>query len=410
MNIIDIPKIYLYNEGGKPSGETEKGNRTKWTKAAEKSAAWAVMPGEGRPPAVGSPAMCLCRQLPAKAKIKKGQFVMRPYIMTLDTGTTNTRAILWDGQRRAVAQQKQAVGVRDTAIDGNNGRLKNAVKDCLEALLREACLTWEDVHCVIASGMITSNVGLVEVPHLVAPVGIDNLARGIVRVALPDVCPLPIWFIPGVKNSGGEITMENLETMDIMRGEEVESAAIIEQYEPGTPLLLVLPGSHTKFVSVDASGRITGCLTSIAGELLASITNDTILADAVGRRFVEADTYDREALLAGCRSAARVGLGRTCFSGRIMNQFITKDTAKVANFVLGAVLQSDMMAIRHSAALAVSPETTVVVAGKAPLQQAIVDILQADGTFADVRAYQPEGDMPLSALGAYAIARRGNIL
>ena len=299
--------------------------------------------------------------------------------------------------------------MRDTAIDGNNGRLKNAVKDCLEALLREACLTWEDVHCVIASGMLTSNVGLVEVPHLVAPVGIDNLARGIVRVALPDVCPLPIWFIPGVKNSGGEITMENLETMDIMRGEEVESAAIIEQYEPGTPLLLVLPGSHTKFVSVDASGRITGCLTSIAGELLASITNDTILADAVGRRFVEADTYDREALLAGCRSAARVGLGRTCFSGRIMNQFITKDTAKVANFVLGAVLQSDMMAIRHSAALAVSPETTVVVAGKAPLQQAIVDILQADGTFADVRAYQPEGDMPLSALGAYAIARRGHI-
>ena len=81
-----------------------------------------------------------------------------------------------------------------------------------------------------------------------------------------------------------------------------------------------------------------------------------------------------------------------------MNQFITKDTAKVANFVLGAVLQSDMMAIRHSAALAVSPETTVVVAGKAPLQQAIVDILQADGTFADVRAYQPEGDMPLSLM------------
>lgn len=48
-------------------------------------------------------------------------------------------------------------------------------------------------------------------------------------------------------------------------------------------MLFILPGSHNKFVSVDREGKITGCLTSISGELLASITNDTIIAKSVNR-------------------------------------------------------------------------------------------------------------------------------
>ena len=56
-------------------------------------------------------------------------------------------------------------------------------------------------------------------------------------------------------------------------------------------LILVLPGSHNKFVSVDREGKITGCLTSISGELLASITNDTIIAKSVNREFVSRDLF-----------------------------------------------------------------------------------------------------------------------
>lgn len=335
---------------------------------------------------------------------------MEQYIITLDTGTTNTRAILWDSSRRCAATEKAAVGVRDTAVDGGNARLKAAVKGCLEALLEKEGIDWGQVKRVIASGMITSNVGLVEIPHLVAPVGLDALAKGTAPVLLEDVCPLPIWFIPGVKNSGEVITMENLEAMDIMRGEEVESAAILEESPKGVPLLLVLPGSHTKFVSVNARGEITGCLTSINGELLSCITTGTIIADAVARRFVEEESYDREMLLAGFRSAERVGLGRTCFSARIMNQFVTKDPAKIANFILGATLQSDMTAIKNSSALCVSRETAVVVAGKNPLRRAILDILEHDGYFAGTREFVPQSEQPLSALGAYLIAERCNLL
>ena len=236
------------------------------------------------------------------------------YIITLDTGTTNTRVVLWDSKFRPAASAKSEVGVRNTAIDGSNRRLKAAVKECLERVLRDAGTSYDEVEAVIASGMITSNVGLVEIPHCVVPAGADDLAAAVQEVSLPDVCPIPIHFVPGVKNSGGPIGFGNFEAMDIMRGEEVESIALLEQYPRGKSYLLVLPGSHMKFVSVNTKGQITGCLTSISGELLASITNDTIIADAVGRQFVAPEDYDRSMVLLGCDTAAKSGVGRACFS------------------------------------------------------------------------------------------------
>lgn len=332
------------------------------------------------------------------------------YIITLDTGTTNTRVCLWDRAFQLAASAKAEVGVRNTAIDGDNRRLKAAVKDCLEQALQCAGAGYEDVALIIASGMITSNVGLVEIAHCVVPAGADELAAAVRRVELPEICPLPIHFIPGVKNAAGAVDFTNFEAMDIMRGEEVESVAMLAHYPQGRSYLLVLPGSHMKFVCVNTQGQITGCLTSISGELLASITNHTIIADAVGRQFAQAETYNREMVLLGYDTAARSGIGRACFSARILSQFATRDTAKLANYLLGVALQSDLVGIRHSSALQVSRETDVIVAGKDPLRQAMVDLLEHDAYFAHVHTYIPEDAHPLSAAGALIIAKKLGVL
>ena len=329
---------------------------------------------------------------------------MKNYIITLDTGTTNTRVILWDHDRNILARAKRDAGVRNTAIDGNNNRLKAAVKECLEKVLHAANLTFEDVRMIIASGMITSNVGLVEIPHCVAPVNVSQLAEAVKEVLIPEICPIPITFIPGIKNNVGDVNIDNFEAMDIMRGEEVESIAILEDFPPNKNYLLVLPGSHMKFVSIDKDGRILGCLTSISGELLASVTKDTIIADAVGRKFVDEKTYDREWVLLGYENAKSAGFGRACFSGRILNQFVTKDKTKIANYILGATLASDIQGIRHSTAILTDADTEVIVSGENSLTQAMIDILKHDGYFNKVEKYTPNNDVPLSALGAYKIA------
>ena len=156
---------------------------------------------------------------------------MKKHIITIDGGTTNTRCILWDDSKNKLFESKREVGVRNTAIDGNNLRLKSAVKECLDELLDKANISFNEVSLLIASGMITSDVGIIEVPHLIAPADLDLIANSTVSIELPEICPLPIHFIPGIKNNdGSEIDFSNYEAMDIMRGEEVESLAIINKF------------------------------------------------------------------------------------------------------------------------------------------------------------------------------------
>lgn len=332
------------------------------------------------------------------------------YIITVDAGTTNTRAILFDQNREMKAQESRPAGVRNTAIDGNNQKLRTAVRECLESLLAQENIGYDDISMIIASGMITSNVGLVEIPHLTAPAGIRELAAGVTPVLLEDVCPVPIHFIPGIKNTSAQITLGNYEAMDIMRGEETESIALINELPAGRRILLVLPGSHTKFVSVNESGQITGCLTTLTGELLSVVTENTIIADAVGHRYVSADGYDADLLLTGYQNAQKTGLGRACFSCRILSQFTAYSKEQLASYLLGAVLSSDVTSIRNSTALSVDPGCVVLVAGKEPLQRAICDVLRHDGFFSEVIAYAPSGSVPLSGAGALLIAHQRNLL
>ncbi len=329
----------------------------------------------------------------------------RGYVFTVDTGTTNTRVCLFDKNRQIIGTAKREVGVRNTAIDGNNQKLKAAVRDCLETLLSQAEISYDQVSRIIASGMITSNVGLAEIPHLTAPVSAQDLAHGIREILCEDVCPLPISFIPGIKNTDGtNITLDNYEQMDIMRGEEVESIAILHLLPKDKPYLLVLPGSHTKFVAVDKAGRITGCLTTISGELLNSVTNNTLLADSTGRQFVTPEGYDREMFLEGFKTERKCGIGRACFSGRILSLFGSLKKNQISNYVMGVCLASDLDAILHSDALKADKTMTVVISGKDPLRQALCDMLQSDGTFTNVETFEPDGNVPLSSMGACIVA------
>lgn len=335
---------------------------------------------------------------------------MQNYVITIDGGTTNTRCILWDKARRKMAEERRGVGVRNTAIDGNNQKLKNAVKESLESLLAAEHLKYNQIYRIIASGMITSDVGIVEIPHLTAPAGLEELARAVVPVKVEEICPLPIYFIPGIKNAIADISLDSYEAMDIMRGEEVESIAVIDRYFRGQPMLLVLPGSHNKFVSVNDKGMIDGCLTSISGEILASITNNTILAKSVGHKYVGEASYDRKWLLTGYQNARKTGLGRACFSGRILNLFVEKDTGKIANYILGATLEGDIEAILNSDAVKISKKTDIVVCGKNPLRQALIDILEFEGGFGKIHEFVSEKENTAAALGAYLVALKSNII
>lgn len=328
---------------------------------------------------------------------------MGKYTITLDSGTTNTRAVLWDQNRQAVAIATSQTGVRNTAIDGNNKKLQEAVRLCICKVLKKSRLEISDVDRIIASGMITSDIGLEEVPHVSAPADAEKLAGQMKDVLIKEVCSLPISFIPGIKNCENLITIDNYATMDIMRGEEVESIAIMEHFPKGSPYLLVLPGSHMKFVAINDKGEISGCLTTISGELLSAVTHNTVIADAVGHGFLEDGAYDQKMVLEGYRAAAKSGIGHACFLARILNRFVESDHQKIAGFVLGAVLQSDLMAVRQGLP-GVECDTPVIICGKYPFGKALMDLMQEEGYFRNILEFHPEPMAPLAALGAFIVA------
>lgn len=330
---------------------------------------------------------------------------MKKYIIAIDGGTTNTRASLWEDPGICVDIVKSETGVRITSIEGSNASLKAAVKSLLEQLLKNNGIGYSQVEGIYACGMITSREGLAELPHLTAPAGIDDFAQGLARVELPEICPLPICFVRGLKNrDGSSLTLPEIEQMDVMRGEETETLALLDLFGNESGTLFALPGSHTKFVSVDAQGKILGCLSSLAGELLSAVTLNTILAGAVGKQFAGAD-YNREMLLAGYRTARDTSFARAAFSTRMLQMFLPGSEQDRASFLLGAVLQGDVAAVKASRALGVTPDMEVVIAGKEPLASALKLLFEEDGYFRQVEIYYPAAEKPMSGYGLYRIAK-----
>ncbi|KAB7549465.1 2-dehydro-3-deoxygalactonokinase [Verminephrobacter eiseniae] len=324
-------------------------------------------------------------------------------ILTIDAGTTNTRSTLW---RNGIpsCQAERPVGVRDTAVTGDKSALQNGVRESIAEVLQQARIGIADLGLLLASGMITSNVGLFELAHLPVPAGLKELAAGMQQALLPQVCARPIWFVPGVRNPVADIGLHDCEAMDMMRGEEAETMGLIERLKIAAPALIVLPGSHTKFVLLDAQQRIANCVTTLSGELLQVITHDTIVADSLGSDF--ADRIEPEMLFAGARSARSLGLGRACFMVRTLGQFTRHDRNARANFLLGAVLGADLLTLEHSSALRLRPETRCIVAGKPTLRQAYSLLLANDDFFsAAVTTVSDDEQHSLAGFGAIRLAQ-----
>ena len=295
--------------------------------------------------------------------------------LVVDCGTTNLRVTLLNENKEKLDVVKAEGGVRHTSIDGHNGRLRTMLKESIDTVLSRNGYKAEDVEKCVASGMITSALGLMEIPHVPAPAGAAELRAKMRKKLFEDIAPFEIEFIPGVRNFAGPVDLDNFSGMDMMRGEEVEAVGLYKLVAPKGAAMFVLPGTHNKFVAMDAQGRMLGCMTSISGELLDAVTHHTIIAEAVGHSFVNVDEYDGEYAKAGARECAVSGLGRAAFAGRILSTLGGKDKAKLQSYLLGATLALDVQAMQSFVGDAENVEAYI--AGKAPIQQCFCDVMEA---------------------------------
>ena len=283
------------------------------------------------------------------------ELFMKKYV-TIDGGTTNTRASLVIGGD-IQSTVKIPIGAKKSI--GGNEELKNALKAALDKLLSEAGYSISDIDAILASGMITSEFGLVDLPHITAPAGIAELARNMESILVPEVAEIPINFVRGVKTVG------ELELTDMMRGEETELMGLRE--ESYGECVFVLPGSHSKLIYTDREGRITRFSTTLTGEMIAALSEGTILKDAVS---LSCEKLDTPSLDDGFLYARERGLNEALFKTRILKNLFGRGEEECYSFFLGAVLADEINTIISS------PATTVVIGGRAQIKKATAHLCQ----------------------------------
>jgi 2-dehydro-3-deoxygalactonokinase len=260
-------------------------------------------------------------------------------LICVDAGTTNTRVWLTIGDR-VIARAQTGVGVRDTARDGSPARLRNALRELIEQVRDGARDQAQSPECVVAAGMITSPLGLAEVPHVRAPAGLNELAASTERHSFPEITDLPILLIPGVRSGPPQCDQETVGTADVMRGEETLCLGLVALglLKPRSTLLNL--GSHWKAIKLDAEARIASSVTSMTGELIHTAQTETILAGSVPQ--TRPTTIDRTWLEAGMREQRSSGLARALFCVRLLELGRSGSPEQRLSFLVGAFLASDL--------------------------------------------------------------------
>lgn len=282
--------------------------------------------------------------------------------MVLDGGTTHTRMRLIRKNRKLIDEKKLSLGIRDVAIEGTKKRFIHELEKEMKAFLEKNDFSVSDVSAVVSSGMLTSNLGIYEVPHLIAPVTNESLAKGTVITKWEGFGDVPFMWIPGVRTEG-----EELDQKDVMRGEEVETLGLIQQRPLDGAGLMILPGSHTKYVGV-TEGTINYSYTTLGGEMMRAVEKETILANSIDDTLIE--EVDQSYLEAGFRAARDVGLLRSLFHIRLLHLEGQATANQRANYLAGAVVSEDVRVIEK-----MEKVEWIMVGGSNPLRSAFTHLL-----------------------------------
>ena len=220
-----------------------------------------------------------------------------PRLIALDWGTTSLRAYLLGDGGVVLDRRAEPSGLLQLPDRDFDAAYQRAVGDWLQ---RHPGLP------ALACGMVGSAQGWIEVTYVPIPAGIVEISRGLTSVP---GCELRI--VPGVARLG--------DSPNVMRGEETQVVgALAMRPELAERSLVVLPGTHSKWVSV-RDGRLQDFGTFMTGELFGVLRAHSILGRYAREHPDEAelstasDAFARGVLVS---RAGRQGLSPLLFSTR----------------------------------------------------------------------------------------------
>jgi len=263
--------------------------------------------------------------------------IRRAALIGIDWGTTSFRAYRIDAGGGVIETREAPAGILSVR-DGN-----------FEGVLTREIGAWlgagPDLP-VIASGMITSRQGWLEVPYCPCPAGDAAIAGALMRH--PDRTML--HFVPGLSLIGAD------GVPDVIRGEETQIVGEVGD-RPGRHLL-VLPGTHSKWALAE-DGVITWFATFMTGELFAVLSEHSIL----GRLMAGADDDDAAYGRGLAYARGSGGLLKRLFSARTLCLFGELPEREVASYLSGLLIGTELREALDSLEQPASGQEITVVGG-----------------------------------------------
>ena len=285
------------------------------------------------------------------------------YFSVIDCGTTNSRIYLLNNKFQIINKGNEKIGVRDTAISGSKEKLKHGLTKLFFKIVEDAGLDVKDIKFVIASGMITSEIGLLEIPHLWAPVGVSDLANNLKVVQDPEIFPLeiPLILIRGVKNYyPQEATFKEIRRVDFMRGEETQSIGLLA-LRPDIPLpsVFVILSSHTKYIFINKEKKIIGCLTTLSGQLYEAIKKETSIGKSIaGSSQIKNNYFNLDLIKTAYNVVQNVGFLRSLIMPRFMEVLLKTEWYERDLFINSAIIAEDLKVMKDFSLFKFSPNNS----------------------------------------------------
>lgn len=259
------------------------------------------------------------------------------YYVYFDSGTTNTRVYLLEDHK--ILEHKSAqIGSRDSALRNDPTILVRELKRLYDALLAHAGLCDGDVSDLYFSGMISCPSGMVEIEHLSTPVDRPGLKNAVVSYDEPHFFRRTVRIIPGVKTlpQGSSATLETVERVNNMRGEETEIFGILHRCPrlAHGRAIVILPGSHTQAVFLQ-DGVIVDMSSNITGELYNAIVCETILSSSLTG--AGAERIDPQLVRKGYANLHIYGFNRALYIVRSMMLFTDASLEQRRSYMEGVL-------------------------------------------------------------------------
>lgn len=245
--------------------------------------------------------------------------------ISCDWGTSNFRLRLVDiHSLKVISEYKTDVGIKKCHAlfkqQSERGQ-QDFFSNYLLAQIDKLDLKGVDNCCLVASGMLSSSIGMQEMEYCKFPIAFSG--EDLISSCIPMDKNLELLLISGAST-------EN----DVMRGEEIQAIGLSDYLPKQGKGILLLPGTHSKHIYFD-TGRYIDFTTYMTGELFDILRKHSILSASLEE--VEWNPVFKETFVEGVKKGVANQLMASLFSIRA-NSLIHKNTSIENHYFLSGLL------------------------------------------------------------------------